>query len=436
MRVLWLCNIMLPAFAERVGLPFSNREGWLTGCYERLIREPLGGGAGAHLVDLGVCCPVPESLGSCRIESDKVLFYGFQENLNTPEVYDRQLEERLSEILFDFKPDIVHIFGTEFPHCLAMVRAFHKPEKTLIGIQGLCCSIAEAYRADVPYPVFRRSTFRDWYRHDSLEDQQHKFRIRAKMEAQALQHTAHVTGRTEFDRRETFRLNPDTTYHKMNETLRPEFYSGQWNPDEAQPHSIFLSQGDYPLKGFHYMLQAMPRILAKFPDAQLYVAGNSVIGNVGGVLHQRKKAPEPFWISSYGLYLKRLIREGHLQGHVTMLGRLDAQAMKQQFLRSQVFVCPSIMENSPNSLCEAMLLGMPVLAAKVGGVGDLVVDGEEGILFPGGRAEELAEGLTALFYDRELSVWLGHNARARAQIRHNPDTNYRRLVEIYRTIME
>ena len=81
-----------------------------------------------------------------------------------------------------------------------------------------------------------------------------------------------------------------------------------------------------------------------------------------------------------------------------------------------------------------MLLGMPVVAAKVGGIGDLVLDGEEGILFPGGKYDELAEGVKTVFYDEEVAHWLGSNARRRARIRHNPDTNYRRLLEIYRSM--
>ena len=46
MRVLWLCNIMIPAVAEELGLPYSNREGWLTGCYGRIC----GGDGGVELV--------------------------------------------------------------------------------------------------------------------------------------------------------------------------------------------------------------------------------------------------------------------------------------------------------------------------------------------------------------------------------------------------
>lgn len=48
------------------------------------------------------------------------------------------------------------------------------------------------------------------------------------------------------------------TYYPMNETLRSNFYTAQWNREQCIPHSIFLSQGDYPIKGLHYMLLAMP----------------------------------------------------------------------------------------------------------------------------------------------------------------------------------
>ncbi len=449
MRVLWVCNIMLPALAKMLGMPYSNREGWLTGSFERLVREPMVAGAADRLVDLGVCCPMSGELANAHLMMDAetgeeiyeedenrpiVDFFGFDEDLNHPEIYDRTLEDRFFHIIREFRPDIVHIFGTEFPHTLAMVRAFHRPERILIGIQGLCCSIADTYMADLPYKVQKRVTFRDWYRADSLEMQRTKFRTRAKMEAQALQHAAHITGRTSFDRRVSAEINKDAIYHMMNETMRSNFYEGKWTLDKMEPYSIFLSQGDYPLKGMHYMLEAMPYILEQFPNAHLYVAGTSIIGRIGGKEAGKHRYPKPLWITSYGKYLEKLIRKNRLQGHVTMLGKLSAEEMKERFLKSNVFVCPSIMENSPNSVCEAMLLGMPVVAAKVGGIGDLIVDGEEGILFPGGNAQELAEGIETIFYDRQLAVLLGDNARVRAKLRHNPDTNYMRLLEIYKSM--
>lgn len=433
MRVLWLCNIMLPAFAKSVGLPFSNREGWLTGCFHRLVEEKVETGSEENLIELGVCIPVPDQFRNCRKELEGAVFYGYSENLNTPEIYDAKLEDRFAAILEDFRPDVVHIFGTEFPHTLAMVRAFGKPEKTLIGIQGLCGAIAETYMALLPYKVQRRRTFRDIIRKDSLHEQQEKYRIRGENEKKALQGTAHVTGRTSFDRNGTAAINPDARYHLMNETMRPEFYKGRWDLNGVEKHTIFLSQGDYPLKGFHFVLEAMPKILKEFPDAKVYVAGNSIIGNVGGVI-PKKRLPEAVWISAYGLYLKQLIRENGLDGHVIMLGPLNADQMMARYQKSHVYVCPSVLENSPNSLCEAMLLGMPVIASNVGGIPDLVNNGEEGLLFPAGNVDDLADDVCNLFTNDQFACRLGSAAHKEAVVRHNAHTNYLRLLEIYHAI--
>ncbi len=433
MKVLWLCNIMLPVFAAAEGLPFSNREGWLTGSFHRLVQEKVETGREEKLLELGVCVPVPASLAGCRREIEGAVFYGYTENLDTPEHYDEHLVQRFQEILNDFQPDIVHIFGTEFPHALAMVRAFGKPEKTLVGMQGLCAAIADTYMAELPYKVQRARTFRDIVRRDSLKDQQRKYYARAENEKETLRQVMHITGRTAFDREGTAAIHPDAVYHLLNETLRPEFYEGRWDLNSVERHTIFLSQGDYPLKGFHFVLQAMPEILKHFPDAKIYVAGNSVIGNVGGAI-PRKKLPEPVWISAYGVYLKRLIREGNLEGHVVMLGSLNAQQMKQRYQKSHVFICPSVVENSPNSLCEAMLLGMPVAASRAGGIPDLVKNGEEGLLFPMGDVQALAEDVCNLFENDQFACRLASAAHKTAVVRHNPSTNYQRILEIYRSI--
>lgn len=149
------------------------------------------------------------------------------------------LEARIRGILKDVKPDMIHIFGTEFPHCLAAVRAFHNPQKTLIGIQGLCGEIAKTYRAGLPENVFKQASFRDVVRRDSMRQQQYKFYQRAGNERQALLLTDHITGRTEFDRAETAKINPRANYYSMNETMRQEFYEGRWKQEQTECHSIF-----------------------------------------------------------------------------------------------------------------------------------------------------------------------------------------------------
>jgi glycosyltransferase involved in cell wall biosynthesis len=309
-----------------------------------------------------------------------------------------------------------------------MLRAFGNAEKALLGIQGLCCEIAKEYMAELPMEVQQSTTFRDRLKNDSIVQQQEKYKIRAEHEREAILLTGHIPGRTEFDRDVTSKINPGARYFPMNETMRPCFYQGKWDSATVEPHSVFLSQGDYPLKGFHFMIQAMPKLLEKYPDMQLYVAGNNIIGKGDS------KYPYFMRASAYGKYLKSLLFKNKLKKKVTMLGTLSDEEMKERFLKSSVFVCPSIVENSPNSMCEAMLLGMPVVAAKVGGIPSLIADKKEGVLFERADVEGLADAILQIWDEPVIAGVFGDNARKRAMTAHDPDANYRRLIEIYTQI--
>ncbi len=417
---------MLPAYAIAHNMDYSSREGWLSGCLNRIAE----GKKGDEKIDLGICFPSDGAISTSSEVIDEITYYGFREDLNHPEVYDGTVENRFHVILDDFKPDIVHIFGTEFPHTLAVIRAFGRPERVLLGIQGVCSAIAREYMAEIPEEVQASTTFRDRLKEDSLKQQQEKFKVRAEYERESIMLTGNITGRTAFDKKETSDINPDARYFEMNETMRPCFYMGKWSEKKAQPHSIFLSQGDYPLKGFHFMLQAMPTLLEKYPDAHLYVAGNNIIG--------KGKSKYPYFLraSAYGKYLKSLIGKNKLKKKVTMLGILDEQAMKEQFLKSSVFVCPSIVENSPNSLGEAMLLGVPIVASNAGGIPSMLTENKDGLLFEKGNPQDLAGKILQIWDEPVIAAVYGDNSSSHARLTHNPDANYKRLLEIYNEIIK
>ena len=430
MKVLWLCNIMIPAIGEALGLPYSNREGWLTGIYERLKGE------NNSLIQLGICFPmqeIPEQVHrycgeGLGFSMEGIRCYPFQEDLTKPEIYDSGLEDRLERILKDFTPDLVHIFGTEFPHALAMVKVYGRPDRTLVGLQGICSACAESYLADLPNRVVERRTFRDWLKKDSILQQQEKFRRRGEQEREILKRTGHVTGRTAFDKREAAACNPKAVYHQMNETMRQPFYTGEWEVEKSIPYRIFLSQGDYPLKGFHYVLRALPHLLDIYPQACVCVAGNSVV--------EYTSWKDKIKISSYGKYLLELIRKHKLEEHVKILGRLSAEEMKEQLLKCSIFICPSSLENSPNSLAEAMLLGVPVAASRTGGIPSLLEEKKEGMLFTPGNVQELTRAVLYLWQKPKEAVRMAEAGRLRAVRLYDGEKNYWRMLEIYSKIVE
>ena len=343
-------------------------------------------------------------------------------------IYVPELETRFREEIRTFQPDVIHSWGVEYHHALAMVNAAEAEGKLpnmVASIQGLCRFLAEHYTDGIPENVCKRSTFRDLLRKDNILQKQEKFVLRGKLETAALEKLHHVTGRTDWDRSCVFSINPKVQYHFCNETLRKSFYDGCWDYAECVKHRIFASSCEYPIKGFHYLLEAFAQVLKTYPDATLAVTGSSFL---------TRGWKEKLRQGSYEKYLASLAKKYHLEGNLIFLGHLSAEEMKRSFLDANVFALTSTLENSPNSLGEAMVLGVPSIAADVGGVRNLMHDGTEGIVYPSGDVQALTEGIRRLFALEDRAAALGGNARNHALQTHDPQQNLQDLIRIYNEI--
>ena len=420
MRVLWVINQCIPVIARHLNIEVPNKEGWLSGLSEKLIAEKN------EDLTLGICFNAGFEYGRYKGEYE-VIAYGYDDDLSNPEIYDESLEYRFSEIIEDFNPDVIHIFGTEYPHTLAVCKAAKDTSKILIGIQGLCSVYAKHYFDGLPEEMYVKETLRDRIKSDNIIEQQAKFVKRGEYEIEAIKLAGNVTGRTSWDKKYTSEYNPDAKYFFMNETLRNNFYVDKWEYNYCEKHSLFASQGDYPIKGLHVLLKALPEIKKEYPDVKLYVAGNKITGE--------DSLKKKILIGTYGRYINKLIKDGGLSENVVFLGSLCAFNMKQRYLSCNAFISPSMMENSPNSLGEAMLLSMPVISSDVGGVRDLMSE-EEGFIYPPLDEKALVECVKKCFEQNgsKAQKEMCEKAGKRARITHDPDTNYKRLLEIYNEI--
>lgn len=425
MRVLWVCNIMPPMIGQYLKKECSVKEGWISGILMRLAKE-------REEVELAISYPVaePSEEGKKEVFIDgrkKVICYGFLEDTVHPETYGGEtLEKRLHEIIRDFNPQVLHIFGTEYGHALAAAKVYGKPERTLVGLQGIISECAKEYMADLPLEIQKKVSFRDRLKKDSMKQQQEKFFVRGEREKEVLKLCGNVTGRTAFDKKAAKSMNPRAKYFFMNETMRREFYEGKWNFGTCVKHRIFFSQADYPLKGFHYLLQALDYIKEKYPDVTVAVAGNSLVNY--------KSLKDKIKISAYGNYLRRLIKNLELEDNITFLGKLSAEEMKKEYLKCHTFVCASSLENSPNSVGEAMLLGTPVVAPYTGGIPSMMEHEKEGIFFEKGNPKALAEAILRTWESYPTVKTITENARIRAAQTHNRNENYKTLMRIYKEI--
>lgn len=437
MKVLWITNFIPTLIAGELGLPVNNKEGWIAGVMGALLKDGVCIDGGEE-IKLSVAAPVTGDFDEGFIGTySGIDFYGFIEDPQGV-IYDEDLEKVLVDIAYLVKPDIIHIFGTEYPHTRAMLEGINKcPRKdvvslnrVLIGMQGVVGEIAYHYFDGLPEKITNRNTFRDIVRKDGLQAQKNKFMLRATNEMMALSLAKNVTGRTPFDKKYVSKWAKGADYYHLNETLRPEFYEGYWQPEDAVCHSIFLSQANYPIKGMHNVLKALPKILAKYPDTTIRVAGDSITKHAG--IKDRLK------LSGYGKYLlkleKEVAKETGKSPSIEYLGSLTAAMMKQEYLRASLFICPSTNENSPNSLGEAMLLGVPCIASNVGGIPGMMSDGVEGLFFEALSADELFECVDKLWSDTVVRDMLREAASKRARETHDPDKNIAGLLEIYKEI--
>ncbi len=451
MKVLWICNLILPEIAQELKLPFLPKEGWVEGLLHGLMEQE-------NPPEMSIAFPIPKGMkkkgkaawldlllpvrGEIPMGNGKVSFYGFTEDTSHPENYDFRLEREMKALLESARPDVIHCFGTEFPHTLAVARTLKLPKRLLISIQGPISVYAMHYMAHLPEKVQGDVTLRDLLKGDSILRQQQKFYMRGRNELQAVSLAGYVAGRTRFDRRLAMHWNPKLVYRPAGETLRATFYEGSWDRAKAQSGRIFVSQGDYPIKGLHYLLTAVGEFLEDAKtldltpeekrleeDLQIYVAGTNIIRN-GGRMDRLKR-------TAYGAYLLELIAKYHLEDRVHMLGRLDAAQMKEQYLLASAYVCCSACENSPNSLGEAMVLGTPVVASDVGGIPDMIGQ-DEAFMYSASSddtleqiAKRLKAALVNCLTDPEESDRRAALAKVHGLENHDPERNRRQLMRIY-----
>lgn len=418
MKLLWITNLLFPE-AENVLLgknsELSGSGGWLVSAAENLL----------SFSDVEMVVAAPSNLVSklTKLEGKRITYYALP--CKNERKYNHSYEDLWRSIVAIENPSLVHIHGTEFSHGLAFIRA-NVNLPTVLSIQGISEEIGRHYLDGISLcDVFRNITLFDLFYSGSLLKQQKRYLNHGvKVEREMIQSVKYIIGRTTFDKSHALILNPDVRYYSCNETLRNTFYDGTtWDYSACRPQTIFISQSTYAIKGVHQLLKAMPHILKKYPCTKIRIAGRNVFSkdNVRQFLMRY----------SYIKYLERLIKRLKLQNHIQFTGPLNAEQMKEEYLKCNVFVCPSSIENSPNSLAEAQILGVPCVASNVGGIPDMIPNKNCGTLYQFSDTIMLANAVCDVF----AIPWVSDEQVKEARSRHCVNTIVRNLLGIYDSLM-
>lgn len=412
-RILWVVNIPLPAASKALGLPDSPFGGWLSTMTQRLGRMAD--------VRLGVAMRAPvQQLQSAEV--DGIHYYALPRT--GKDGFDARPQD-CAEVLADFRPALVHAEGSEMAYTRRMLQAWSGP--CLLSLQGVINGY-EPFELGAlrPARVFASLRPRQMLAMGALMiNKRLRFVPRLRGERETIAIADHIMGRTPWDRAHAWALNPHAHYHHCSRTLRAPFYSKRWTLAACDRHTIFAGNAASPRKGAHLLLDALVLLRREYPRARLVFAGERPGMNV---------SPIKRW-AGYSAYLKDRIDQLGLAPHVEFTGILDANDMAERMVDCHVYAMASVIENSPNTLGEAMMVGMPCVSAYAGGAPGMARDEVEALLY---RAEDpvpLAYQIKRFFDSDALCQQLGHAAHERASHTHDPEANLQDLLRAYHEIL-
>lgn len=416
MRILWITNTIFPAPSKAMGLKPPVHGGWMYGLAEQVASQSS--------IQLAVAsCYFGKGLRKDEIEGITYFTLPFKDHNR----YPKELEHFWISICEDFKPDIIHIHGTEYPRALACMRACSE-KKYIVSIQGMISVISRYFYAGLSIKsILRNFTIRDIIKRDSILHSHLHWNRLIELEKEYYKKADCIIGRTNWDYVHAKAIFEKIKYYSCNESLRNEFYEAvKWDYNICNKKTIFVSQAGSSIKGLHNLIKALNLIIKEFPDIKVRIAGRNIVAY--------DSLKDKFKISGYGLYLRKLIIRNNMLNNFEFLGLLDANDMIKEFQNANLYICPSSIENSPNSLGEAQLIGTPVIASFVGGIPDMVIHNQTGLLYRFEEIEMLAHFIKLVITNSDFAIQLSKNEIIAAEKRHNKSENLKNLISIYKKL--
>lgn len=326
---------------------------------------------------------------------------------------------QIQQIIEDFHPDIIHLFGLENP--LATILG-NTMIPIVVHLQGLLKPYDNAF-----FPVgFNKSSFlipfsiREWIFRNGYIFAKDNIHVRGEKELSLFKKVDYAMGRTTWDYQVSQLLAPQSKYFHVDEVLRDVFYenAGKWRYSKVQELKIISTLSNTVYKGLDTILKT------------------------ANLLKTQSNIPFTWKIVGINLqdqivrFFERKLRISGKDVNIEYAGVMDACELCNELLNNHIYVHPSYIDNSPNSVCEAQLLGMPVIGTYVGGIPSLINNNEDGLLVPANAPYELAYLLKNLYLEQDLATKLGNGAYNTASKRHNKEKILYDLMSVYKNVIE
>lgn len=409
MKILWLCNI-----------PFSDVPGTSTGSWLQPLADKLSSTVLLGNISFGKTDQVVRSdfhnIQQWIVPSRRAGRYGQEASLKTC--------KEIINIIEAFKPDIVHIWGTENVWASIHRLGYIKPT-VLLEIQGLLGPCSNFYlggltNIELVKSISLKEIILPWR---NLLFKQFFIKKRGEEERLNLMSFEHISTQSNWVRNYIREVNPQATIYTSGIILRDEFYSAEpWFRKEFGSAPIIFSSfsGSIPYKGMHMLLRMIALLKKDYHNIKLKIAGEFLIGNR--------------LFDGYGLYLQSMIKKLRIEDNVIILGCLNAKKIVEEIQSADVCVVPSFVETYCLAFAEDMIVGCPTVCAFSGAMPEFAIHGKEALFY---NALDYRMGVACIrevLENPDLAESLSVLGRERRRIESNPGDIVKNQLSIYKKI--
>lgn len=424
MKVLWFTNNKsnyVPSHQMEGGIDGYNGGGWIASA-EKLIKTSteielavsfIMDGQPEKVVQDGVTYYPMRNPVRASIKERAMKFLRAISGYNILD-YEKSLWQPFidgyQKVIKDFNPDVIHVWGSEREYGLV---AGYTQIPVILHVQGILRPVLNAFLPpcvswhNYKFVSFNPSRLASNLMNKSLME------MAAYRESVIMKNIKYYLGRTEWDRRIINVYCENAKYFVVNEVLRDEFYTSEARlvPEKL---TIITTIGRPLYKGFDLVLKTAKLLKEEY---KLEFEWNCY-GNIEPEVIQRNTGINPSDVN------------------VRLLGVANAATLKEAELNASMYVHSSYIDNSPNSICEAQMLGLPVVTTNVGGIPSLIKDGVTGYLVPPNDPYQMAYCIKSLFMDKDLNVKMGILAKDEAISRHSKKLIKEQILRVYQSIVQ
>ena len=344
------------------------------------------------------------------------IFAKIIETYRTTEAIDKQAKAVMLDVVKQSVPDLIHIHGTEQSFGLIAEDIKHIP--ICYSLQGLLAPISERFFAG--YTEVQINKYRGLYAKLRGTTATHDYRRISKKgerEIGFIKGAKYILGRTEWDHSICAMINPNAEYFVINEILREPFYTSRWEKEKfGKPlHLLTVLSPGQIYKGYETLLKAASLLKEHY--------GNDFVWNVAGY-------SEKNWLADIG---HKIYKTTNKDCNINLCGLVTAEELATMLTETDIYIQTSHIENSPNSICEAMLVGTPVIATNVGGT-ETMLQGC-GTLIPDGDPYIMAATIIKVAGDFDKAKQKSTKSIDIAMSRHNKNEIAKQLKETYNYIV-